>query len=188
MKKKLVLVLGVVMVLFAATAWAAPPAAIIVYEPMAGDGFAAGSPFDAWVYFDRPPDPAIPGYALPEGATFRFRFPEAFVPQPDRSPRAEFLSDRPSGPIHASFAIYVDPGDPRTVVLTLTAPLPSGSPGSPGLKAIRLSPGSLNPTEPGEYRITMECSDMGELSGSTQIIARITPKPGAGIVARSMRD
>jgi len=186
MKKRLVL--ATVMVLFAATAWAAPPIAMIVYEPTAGDGFAVGSAFEAWVYLDRPPNPAIPGYALPEGATLRFRFPEAFLPQPDRGPRAELLSGGPSGPLGAPFTIYKDPEDARTVILILTAPLPSGSPGNPGLKAIRLSPGSLNPSEPGEYPITIEYSNAGELSGSTQAIARITKKPSADVVARRIRD
>ena len=71
MQKKLAF--ATIMVLFAIIAWASPPSATIVYQPMTGDGFAVGNPFEAWVYFDRSPDPAIPGYAFPAGTTFRFK-------------------------------------------------------------------------------------------------------------------
>ena len=122
---------------------------------MTGDGFAVGYPFEAWVYFDRSPDPAIPGYAFPEGATFRFKFPQAFTPQPGREPQAVLLNGSPRGPIQVPFIIGIDPQDTRTIVLKLIAPLPAGPPDSPGLKAIHLRWGPLNPLEPGEYPITI---------------------------------
>ena len=172
-----------IIVLFATVAWTTPPPVTIVYQPMTGNGFAAGYPFEAWVYFDRSPDPAIPGYAFPEGATFRFKFPQAFVPQPDRGPQAVLLNGSPHGPIQVPFVIGIDPQDARTIVLQLTAPLPSGPPASPGLKAIHLRWGPINPSEPGEYPITIEYSDAGDLSGSTQAIARITAKPVSDIAA-----
>lgn len=186
MMKKLVLTAAIV--LFAATAWTSPPPATIVYQPMTGDGFAAGFPFEAWVYFDRSPDPKVPGYAFPEGTIFRFKFPPAFMPQADRQPRAVLLGGNPAAPIQAPFTIGIDPGDPRIIVLTLTAPLLSGSPDGPGLKGIHLGWGPLNPSAPGEYPITIECVSAGELSGSTVAIARITPKPPAGVAALNIRN
>lgn len=177
------IVFTVMMLLFATIVWAAPPSATIVYQPMTSDGLAAGNPFEAWVYFDRSPDPAVPGYAFPAGATFRFKFPQAFTPQPGRSPQAVLLNGWPQGPIQVPFTVGFDARDPRTIVLKLTAPLLSGPPERPGLKAIHLRWGPLNPSQPADYPITIEYSDAGELSGSTQAVARITPKPIPNIAA-----
>jgi hypothetical protein len=179
------IVLTAIMVFFATTAWTTPPPVTIVYQPMTGDGFAAGSPFEAWVYFDRAPDPTIPGYAFPEGTTIRFKFPEAFMPQPDPGPQAELLNGGPHGLIQASFVVGIDPRDPRIIEVRLTTAVPSGA---PGLKAIHLRSGPLNPSEPGEYPITIEYSDAGELSGVIQAIARITPRPAAGVAAWNIRN
>ena len=182
------LVLTTVILLLAATAWTTPPPATIVYQPMAGDGFAAGYPFEAWIYFDRSPDPGVPGYAFPEGTIFRFKFPQAFMPRADRPPQAVLLGGNPDAPILTPFTVSMDPGDPRVIVLTLTAPLLSGSPGNPGLKAIHLGWGPLNPSAAGEYPITIEYVSAGDLSGSTVAIARITPKPLAGVAAWNTRN
>ena len=172
-----------VILLFAAITWATPPSATIVYQPMTSEGLAAGYPFEAWVYFDKSPDPAVPGYAFPAGATFRFNFPEAFVPQSTHNPQAVLLTGWPQGSIAVPFTIGLDPRDPRTIVLKLTASLPSGPPDRPGLKAIHLPWGPLNPSQPGDYPITIEYADAGELSGSTQAIVRITPKPVPNVAA-----
>jgi hypothetical protein len=43
--------------------------------------------------------------------------------------------------------------------------------------------GPLNPSQPGDYPITIEYADAGALSGSTQATARITPKPVPNIAA-----
>jgi len=51
-----------------------------------------------------------------------------------------------------------------------------------------LRSGPLNPSEPGEYPITIEYSDAGELSGVIQAIARITPRPAAGVAAWNIRN
>ena len=96
-------VLAAIMLLFSAIAWATPPAATIVYQPMTSEGLAAGYPFEAWVYFDRSPDPAVPGYAFPAGATFRFKFPQAFTPQSTHNPQAVLLSGSAPGRNHGPF-------------------------------------------------------------------------------------
>ena len=113
----------------------------------------------------------------------RFTFPQTFTPQPGRNTAAVLLSGWPQGPIEVPFTIGPDPRDPRTVVLKLTAPLSSGPPDHPGLKAIHLRWGPLNPSQPGDYPITIEYADAGELSGATHAIARITPKPVPNIAA-----
>ncbi len=172
-----------IVLLFASLAWAAPPAATFVYQPMTSDGLAAAYPFEAWVYFDKPPDPAVPGYAFPAGATLRFKFPAAFTPQQAHSPQAVLLNGWPQGPIQVPFTIGLDPRDPRTIVLKLSGALPSGPPERPGLKAIHLRWGPVNPSMPGDYPVTIEYADAGELSGTTRTTVRITPKPVPNIAA-----
>ena len=160
------------------TASAAPFSATIAYQPMTSEGLAAGYPFEAWVVFDKNPDPTIPGYSLPAGATFRFTFPEAFAPQPSGPrPAAVLLYGWVHGAAHIPFTIGLDPKDPRTVVLRLTESFPAGPPARPGLKAIHLRFGPLNPTKAGDYPITIQLMDAGGLSGTTQSIAPITSKP-----------
>jgi hypothetical protein len=170
-------VLAVTMFLFATGAWAAPPSAKIVYQPMTAEGLAAGYPFEAWVYFDKSPDPAVPGYAFPAGATLRFTFPAAFVPQTAQAPAAVLLHGWPQGPIVSPFTIGLDPKDQRTIVLKLTKALPSGPPEAPGLKAIHLRWGPVNPKEAAEYPMIIEYVDAGDLSGSTKVMVPITAKP-----------
>ncbi len=60
-------IFAVIILLFTGVAWAAPPGATIVYQPMTAEGLAAGYPFEAWVYFDKSTDPAVPGYTFPAG-------------------------------------------------------------------------------------------------------------------------
>ncbi len=153
------------------------------YQPMVSDGLAAGYPFEAWIYFDKSPDPAVPGYALPAGTVLRLKFPPAFAPQQAHSPSAVLLNGWPQGPIQVPFTIGLDPRDPRTIVLRLTEALPSGQPEHPGLKAIHFRWGPVNPPMPGEYPITIEYSDAGALSGTTQAVVRITRKPVPNIAA-----
>ena len=162
---------------FATGVWAAPPSATIVYQPMTAEGLAAGYPFEAWVYFDKSPDPAVPGYAFPAGATLKFRFPAAFAPQAGHAPSAVLLNGWPQGPIQSPFTIGLDPKDQRTIVLKLVKDLPSGPREAPGLKAIHLRWGPLNPAQAGNYPMTIEYSDAGDLSGSTKLMVPVTPKP-----------
>ena len=172
-----------VFVFFATTVEAASPGATIEYQPMTSDGLAAGYPFEAWVVFDKSSNPAEPGYALPAGATFRFTFPQAFTPQPSSHPQAVLLHGWSQGPIPVPFTVGLDPQDPRTIVLRLSADLSAGPPERPGLKAIHLRWGPLNPAQAGDYPISISLSDAGELSGTTQAIAHITHKPVPNVAA-----
>ena len=163
--------------IFATIVIASPPRATIEYQPMTSQGLAAGYPFEAWVVFDKSPNPAEPGYALPAGATFRFTFPPSFIPQPGVHPESVLLYDWPQKAASVPFTIGLDPQDPRSIVLRLKEAFPIGPPERPGLKAIHLRMGPLNSTQGGDYPITIQISDAGELSGITQAIAHITDKP-----------
>jgi hypothetical protein len=165
------------LVLLATIVIASPPKATIEYQPMTSQGLAAGYPFEAWVVFDKSSNPAEPGYALPAGAVFRFTFPSAFAPKPGIHPEAVLLYDWPQKAAPVPFAVGLDPHDPRTIVLKVKGAFPAGPPESPGLKAIHLRWGPLNPTQEGDYPISIEISDAGEFSGTTQAIAHITSKP-----------
>jgi hypothetical protein len=172
-----------VLAFFATPVGANPPGATIEYQPMTSQGLAAGYPFEAWVVFDKTSNPAEPGYALPAGATFRFTFPQAFTAQPSSHPQAVLLHGWSQGPIPVPFTIGLDPQDPRTIVLKLTGALPAGPPERPGLKAIHLRWGPLNPAQAGDYPISIQLSDAGGLSGTIQAIAHIAPKPVPNVAA-----
>ena len=168
--------------LLCSSAYAAAPKAVVVIQPMCSEGLAAGYPFEAWVYFDKSPDPYVPGYAFPAGATFRFTFPQAFTPQSAHAPQAVLLNGWTHGSIDSPFTVGLDPQDPRTIVLKLTAALPAGPPERPGFKSIHLRWGPTNP-QAGDYPIAIEYVDAGDLSGKTQAIATITPKPVPNVAA-----
>ncbi|MGZ3589207.1 MAG: hypothetical protein ACXU99_00965 [Thermodesulfobacteriota bacterium] len=182
-KIRILLVTVLALVVLATTVMASPPKATIEYQPMTSQGLAAGYPFEAWVVFDKSSNPAEPGYALPVGATFRFTFPQAFIPQPSSHPQAVLLHGWSQGPIPVPFTVGLDPQDPRTIVLRLSADLSAGPPERPGLKAIHLRWGPLNPAQAGDYPISISLSDAGGLSGTTQAIAHITPKPVPNVAA-----
>ena len=122
--KKIVFAVGIF--LFATGVWAAPPSATIVYQPMSSEGLAAGYPFEAWVYLDKSPDPAVPGYAFPGSSTFRVTFPEAFTPQTGHAPAAVLLNGWPHGSIEAPFTVGLDSRDPRAELKGGTTYDPSG--------------------------------------------------------------
>jgi hypothetical protein len=164
-------------VFLSTTVMASPPGATIEYQPMTSQGLAAGYPFEAWVVFDKSSNPAEPGYALPAGATFRFTFAPPFTPKPGIIPEAVLLYDWPQKAAPVPFAVGLDPTDPRTIFLKLKEAFPVGPPERPGLKAIHLRWGPLNPMQKGDYPITIKISDAGELSGTTHAIAHITSKP-----------
>ena len=174
---------ALVIAFFTTIVGANPPGATIEYQPMTSDGLAAGYPFESWVVFNISSDPSIQGLALPVGATFRFTFPQAFTPQPNSRPQAVLLHGWSQGPISVPFTIGLDPQDPRTIVLKLTGALPAGPPERPGLKAIHLRWGPLNPTQAGDYPISIQLSDAGALSGTIQAIAHITAKPVPNVAA-----
>lgn len=158
-------------------AWASPPGATIQYQPMTSEGLAAGYPFEAWVVFDISSNPAVPGMALPAGATFRFTFPQECTPKPGSHPESVLLYGWPQKAAPVPFTIGLDPQDSRTVVLRLKEAFSADPPERPGLKAIHLRFGPLNPKQAGDYPIKIQLSDAGELSGTTQVIAHITPQP-----------
>jgi hypothetical protein len=164
-------------VVLATTVTAGPPKATIEYQPMTSQGLAAGYPFEAWVVFDKSSNPAEPGHALPAGATFRFTFLQAFTPKPDIHPESVLLYGWPqkAAPVH--FTVGLDLQNPRIIVLKLKEAFPVGPVERPGLKAIHLRWGPLNPMQEGDYPISIEISDGGELSGTMQAIAHITSKP-----------
>ena len=169
--------------LLAAPVVAAPPGATIEYQPMTSSGLAVGYPFESWIVFNMSSDPTVPGMSLPAGATFRFTFPAAFTPQTGHAPQAVLLYNWPQMAAPVPFTIALDPQDMRTIVLKISAPFPAFPPERPGLKSIHLRWGPLNPKEAGDYPITIQLSDAGEFSGTTQAIAHITTKPFPNIAA-----
>ena len=168
---------------FATIAMAGPPRATVEYQPMTSQGLAAGYPFEAWVVFDKSSNPAEPGYALPAGAILRFTFPQAFTPKPGIHPESVLLYDWPQKAAPVPFTVGVDPQNPRTIVLKLKEAFPVGPPERPGLKAIHLRMGPLNPKQKGDYPVMIQISDAGELSGTTQAIAHITSEPAPVVAA-----
>jgi hypothetical protein len=161
----------------AATVMASPPRATIEYQPMTSQGLAAGYPFEAWVVFDKSSNPAEPGYALPAGATFRFTFPPSFTPKLGIHPESVLLYDWPQKAAPVPFTVGLDPQDSLTIVLKLKEAFPAGPPERPGLKAIHLRWGPLNPMREGGYPVTIKISNAGELSGTTYAMAHITSRP-----------
>jgi hypothetical protein len=180
---RIVACVGLTVLLAAATAAAAPPGAKIEYQPMTSDGLAAGYPFEAWVVFDVSSNPAIPGQALPAGASFRFTFPKAFTAQPGRHPEAVLLYGWPQKAAPIRFITGFDPQNPNTIMLTLMEAFPAGPPERPGLKAIHLRWGPDNPPQAGDYPVTIKISDAGEFSGTTVAVAHITPKSVPNVAA-----
>ena len=173
----MLLITTLTFVVLATTVMASPPRATIEYQPMTSQGLAVGYPFEAWVVFDKSSNPAESGYALPAGATFRFTFPPAFTPKLDIHPESVLLYDWPQKAAPVLFSVGLDPQAPRAIVLRLKEAFPAVPPERPGLKAIHLRWGPLNPIQEGDYPISIEISDAGELSGTTQAIAHITSKP-----------
>ncbi len=174
---------ALVLILFASMAWASPPGATIEYQPMTSEGLAGGYPFEAWVVFNISSNPMVPGLALPESATFRFTFPEAFTPQTRNAPQAVLLYNWPQKAAPVPFTIGLDPQDPRTIVLKVSEAFPAAPPERPGLKSIHLRWGPLNPVQAGDYSVLIQLLNAGELSGTMQGIARITSKPVPNVAA-----
>jgi Cu/Ag efflux protein CusF len=151
--------------------------ASVVYQPMVSGGLAAGQPFEAWIVLDKPLEPNAHGYSLPAGATIRFTFARAFTPRSGVRPEAVLLYGWPQRAIPVKFVTALDPQDPRTVVITLLEPLDAAPPDKPGLKAIHLRTGELNPSQGGNYPIDIQFISTGELTGTATAVARITDRP-----------
>lgn len=167
----------------ALSARADAPATTVAYQPMVSTGLAARHPFEAWFVFDKSPDPTVPGYALPSGATIRFTFPKAFTPEPGGFLGVVMLTGWSQGAIPAKFSTALDDRDPRTVVVRFSEGIVAGPAERPGLKAIHLRTNELNPAKAGAYPITIQFSDAGPLSGTAKATAHITSKPVPNIAA-----
>jgi len=147
--------------------------ATVEYQPMVANGLAASQPFEAWIVLDKPLDPSKPGYAVPAGAKMRFTFPKTFRPLPQIKPEAVLLYGWPQKAIPVKFDVALDPKDSRTIVISLLQPLEAAPPDRPGLKAIHLRTGEVNPRE-GQYPIEIQFNNAGELSGTTTAMVSIT--------------
>lgn len=169
--------------LLAGTESAHALSATVAYQPMVSTGLAAGERFEAWIVLDKSPEPTKPGYALPSGATIRVRFPKAFTTLPEVKPEAVFLYGWPQKGIPVKFDIALDPKDPRTIVITVLQPIAAGPADRPGLKAIHLRTGEVNPSREGRYPIEIQFTNAGELTGATTAIASITKAPVPNIAA-----
>lgn len=151
--------------------------ASVEYQPMVSTGLAASQAFEAWIVLDKPLEPSNPGYAIPAGAKMRFTFPKTFRPLPHVKPGAVLLYGWPQKAIPVNFEVALDPKDPRTIVITLLQPVEAAPPDRPGLKAIHLRTGELNPAREGKYPIQIQFTNAGELSGAMTAIAPITKAP-----------
>lgn len=156
--------------------------ASVAYQPMVSTGLAAGQPFESWIVLDKPLDPNERGYAIPAGATMRFTFSQAFSPRPEVKPEAVLLYGWSQKAIAVKFTTALDPQDARTIVITLLDPLEAAPPDKPGLKAIHLRTGELNPPR-GEHPIGIQFTNAGALTGTATATAAITPAPVPVIAA-----
>ncbi len=169
---------------FTAQASAAPPSTTVDFQPMISTGLAAKHPFEAWFVFDKSSEPSVPGYAVPAGTTVRITFPRQFTPLIDH-PHLEgaLLHGWPQGAIPAPFSVTQDAGNPQVVDVRIDQAIASGPPEAPGLKAIHVRTGEINPTLPGDYPISVQFINAGPLSGTTKAIAHITERPLPNVAA-----
>ncbi len=158
------------------------PTVTVDYQPMVSDGLAARHPFEAWFVFDKPADPAQPGYALPKGATITFTFPKAFTPHPGFLDSA-LLYGWAQNAIPVKYTMAEDQRNKRVITIKLGEDIAVTPLQKPGLKAIHLHTDELNPSKAGEYPIAITFSNAGELSGTSKAIAHITANPVPNIAA-----
>jgi hypothetical protein len=173
----------VIALLLSGTGSAHAVSASVAYQPMVSTGLATGQRFEAWIVLDKSLEPTKPGYALPSGTTMRFKFPKSFKVLPDVKPEAVFLYGWPQKAIPVRFDVALDPQNPRTIVITVLQPIEAGPADKPGLKAIHLRTGEVNPAREGKYPIEIQFTNAGELSGATTAIASITKAPVPNIAA-----
>jgi hypothetical protein len=159
------------------------PATTVEFQPMVSTGLAAHHPFEAWFVFDKSPDPTVPGYAVPAGATIRFAFPKSFTPKPGGSFGVVMLTGWSQGSIPVKFTAKLDDKDPHTVVVRFDEGIAPGPADRPGLKAIHLRTNEINPSKAGDYSITIQFVDAGPLSGTTKATAHITAHPLPNVAA-----
>ncbi len=165
-------------------AQAGSPTITVGYQPMVSTGLAAKEPFEAWFVFDKSADPRIPGYEVPAGTTVRFTFPKEFMPVGDNPHlEAALLYGWPHGAIAAPFVITQDKADPRVVTVRIEQAISITPPEKPGLKAIHIRTGEINPAQAGDYPIKVEFIDAGPLSGTMTAVAHITENAVPNIAA-----
>jgi hypothetical protein len=135
-------------------------------------------------HLDKSSDPTVPGYSIPAGATVRLTFPKEFTPLAGNSHlEGALLNGWPHGAIPVPFSVTQDKADPRVVVVRIDQAIATRPPESPGLKAIHVRTGELNPASPGDYPILIQFIDAGPVSGTTNAIAHITDKPVPNVAA-----
>ena len=173
----LFLVVALLGLLLTTPGFAETPPISVTYQPMVSTGLAAGHPHESWFVFDNWSDPNIPGYAVPVGATIKFSFPQEFIPEKGHPLGAVMLYGWSQKPIPVKFTAKQDDTYPRTIIIQFEQPISVENADNPGLKAIHLRTGILNPTMPGNYPVTVEFVDAGSLTGTTQAVATITKKP-----------
>jgi hypothetical protein len=178
----LVLLIGSLISMVAIPARATAPHTTVAYQVMISTGLAARNPFEVWFILDKSSDPTVPGYSVPAGATIRFTLPNAFIPKPGFL-GAVMLNGWSQGKIAADFTVALDKKNPRTVVIHLKKGIEAGSPEAPGLKAIHLRTGLINPVKAGDYPVRIQFIDAEGLSGTTTAIAHITPRPVPNVAA-----
>ena len=175
--------LGFLLLAAVSPARAAPKRIRVIPQPMIATGLAAGHEFEAWFVLDASPDPAAPGYAVPEGAEIRVVFPPGFTPMHAARPSSVLLYGWPQRGIPVAFTVARDPRQPRAVIWHLTQAIPSGLPGRPGLKAIHLRSAERNPARPGTYAVAVSFRHAGALDGTTRAIVSVAPAPRPNIAA-----
>jgi len=185
---KIFLVL-VLIVFLSKTCFAQAPSMTVFYQPMVSTGLAAEYPHESWFVFDKWSDPSVPGHAIPAGATIKFTFPKQFKPKKMDPLGAVMLYGWTQKPIPVKFTTQQDPSNPRVVLVKFQERITVGNSDAPGLKAIHLRTSILNPKKEGNYPITVEFLDAGPISGKTQAVASITPKPVPNVASyNSMHD
>jgi hypothetical protein len=173
-----------VLLLSTVGASAGPPGVTVGYQPMVSTGLAAKHSFEAWFVFDKSSDPSVPGYAVPAGTTVRITFPSQFTPSTGH-PHLEgaLLHGWPQGAITAPFSVTQDDSNQRVVDIRIDKAIASGPPEAPGLKAIHVRTGEVNPALPGDYPISVQFINAGPLSGTTVAVAHITERPLPNVAA-----
>jgi hypothetical protein len=183
MKRRIgVLLFGVLTAMVALPALATAPHTTVAHQVMISTGLAARHPFEVWFVLDKSSDPQVPGYSVPADAAIRFTFPKSFTPKPGVL-GAVMLKGWSQGGIPAHFTVEMDKSDPRAVVIHLEKAIEAGPPQAPGLKAIHLRTGLINPAKAGDYPIRIQFIDAGDLTGTTTAIARIAPRPVPNVAA-----
>ena len=163
------------------SAEAGAPPVTVGYQPMVSTGLAVKQPFEAWFVLDKSADPTVPGYALPAGATVRLAFLSEFVPiGDDPHLEAALLYGWPHGAVPVPFSITQDKLNPRVVIVRIDRPISVSPPERPGLKAIHVRTGELNPVQPGD-NTDRACTRLASPNGLIKLLVR---GAGCGKAAR----